>query len=337
MNEQSNLDRDGLDGIHGGSVRREPAPSYPSNGNQSPPSAKIGFAVLLLLAVVGGGVLYFLLVSDSQAPQTQQMAQADTMPHPSPQARVSLLSPEPGSPKQSTSTREAEDATDVALGTEKTAKLEPHEGQTPTAGEVNPQKRETQASSTGIEPQGEQAAILENQSQKMVGRQEPAQQPSVTEFANERPIGMKNVEKSSLAAGQGGAPLQSTDSLAAPIASPALPAPVTVHFYWNTTEPFDWNETKLEAVRELIQRCPDGVEIIGHTCNIGTSDVNYVVSLGRAQVFRQLLKQAGVPVEAVRLRSAGESHPVADNRTRKGRGQNRRAVIACIEAEASPE
>ena len=67
------------------------------------------------------------------------------------------------------------------------------------------------------------------------------------------------------------------------------------------------------------------VSVIGHTDNIGSSEVNEAVSVARARLVGDYLKKEGV----TNITTSGESynHPVAGNDTAAGRAKNRRVEI----------
>ena len=67
------------------------------------------------------------------------------------------------------------------------------------------------------------------------------------------------------------------------------------------------------------------VTVIGHADNIGTSEVNQAVSVKRARLVGDYLKNRGVS----NITTSGESynHPVAGNETAAGRAKNRRVEI----------
>ena len=68
--------------------------------------------------------------------------------------------------------------------------------------------------------------------------------------------------------------------------------------------------------------------IEGHTDSVGDGAMNQVLSLKRANaVAEYLAKQGGFARSSMRTVGLGESKPVASNKTRKGRAQNRRVEI----------
>jgi peptidoglycan-associated lipoprotein len=73
------------------------------------------------------------------------------------------------------------------------------------------------------------------------------------------------------------------------------------------------------------------IEIEGHTDNVGSPVVNEKIGLERAQaVERYLYEQYQVPLHKMNVISYGETKPVAPNKTKVGRAQNRRVVIKVL-------
>ena len=73
------------------------------------------------------------------------------------------------------------------------------------------------------------------------------------------------------------------------------------------------------------------VEIEGHTDNDGDAKYNESLSLMRAEaVKRYLYEKHQVPLHKINVISYGEQKPVAPNKTRDGRAQNRRVVIKVL-------
>ena len=73
------------------------------------------------------------------------------------------------------------------------------------------------------------------------------------------------------------------------------------------------------------------IEIEGHTDNVGSHQINERVGLERAEaVKRYIYEQHQVPLHKMNVISYGEDKPVAPNKTRDGRAQNRRVVIRVL-------
>lgn len=73
------------------------------------------------------------------------------------------------------------------------------------------------------------------------------------------------------------------------------------------------------------------VEIEGHTDNVGDKKYNENLGLLRAEaVKRYLYEKHQVPLHKINVISYGEEKPVAPNKTRDGRAQNRRVVIKVL-------
>ena len=74
------------------------------------------------------------------------------------------------------------------------------------------------------------------------------------------------------------------------------------------------------------------VEIQGHTDNIGSEKYNEELGLLRAEAVRRYLNQKqNFPLHRINVISYGESSPIADNKTREGRSQNRRVALVVLD------
>ena len=95
----------------------------------------------------------------------------------------------------------------------------------------------------------------------------------------------------------------------------------------------DEAKAELDTLVQQLKNEPNGgyIEIEGHTDNAGTKELNYKLGLERAEnVKRYLYEQHQVPLHKINVISYGEDKPVAPNKTRDGRAQNRRVVIKVL-------
>jgi peptidoglycan-associated lipoprotein len=69
------------------------------------------------------------------------------------------------------------------------------------------------------------------------------------------------------------------------------------------------------------------LEIQGHTDATGPDSLNKRLGEERAEAVRLFMNQHGVPLNRMSTISYGKSDPVADNKTRADRAQNRRVVL----------
>lgn len=73
------------------------------------------------------------------------------------------------------------------------------------------------------------------------------------------------------------------------------------------------------------------IELQGHTDNTGGEAANMKLGEARAEAVRRYLNMKGsIPLHRMSTVSYGESAPLADNRTRAGREENRRVVLVII-------
>jgi outer membrane protein OmpA-like peptidoglycan-associated protein len=72
-------------------------------------------------------------------------------------------------------------------------------------------------------------------------------------------------------------------------------------------------------------------EIEGHTDNVGAPTINERVGMERAEAVKRYLYEAHqIPLHKMNVISYGEEKPIAPNKTRDGRAQNRRVVIKVL-------
>ena len=105
------------------------------------------------------------------------------------------------------------------------------------------------------------------------------------------------------------------------------------NFKFAKTELPDEAKAKLDQMITAIKADPKGAyfEIEGHTDNVGDAKTNERIGLERAEaVKRYLYEQHQIPLHKMNVISYGEDKPVAPNKTRDGRAQNRRVVIKVL-------
>ncbi len=127
----------------------------------------------------------------------------------------------------------------------------------------------------------------------------------------------------------------------APKPEPAPPPPPKVLDKMTLHINFDFDkfnirkadEAELKKAVEFVKKYPDAkVEIDGHTDSIGTEQYNQKLSEKRAGAVQNYLIEKGACKKAdITTVGYGESKPIADNKTAKGRFENRRAEILILE------
>jgi|GEM_PF-3302624 len=72
------------------------------------------------------------------------------------------------------------------------------------------------------------------------------------------------------------------------------------------------------------------VQVVGHTDDQGTPEFNQILSEQRAEAVRARLIGLGVDPERLEAVGRGATQPVASNRTRRGRAENRRVELSVV-------
>jgi outer membrane protein OmpA-like peptidoglycan-associated protein len=102
--------------------------------------------------------------------------------------------------------------------------------------------------------------------------------------------------------------------------------------FGKTTLP-DAAKQKLDDMVAKLKQDPKDVwfEIEGYTDNVGPKAVNQKIGLERAQAVEQYLyDKYQIPLHKMSVISFGEEKPIAPNKTRAGRAQNRRVVVKVL-------
>ena len=95
----------------------------------------------------------------------------------------------------------------------------------------------------------------------------------------------------------------------------------------------DTAKQKIDEMVAHLKQDPKNIyiEIEGYTDNVGDKRINEKVGLDRAEaVKRYLYEQYQIPLHKMNVISYGEEKPIAPNKTRAGRAQNRRVVIKVL-------
>jgi len=104
-------------------------------------------------------------------------------------------------------------------------------------------------------------------------------------------------------------------------------------FQFGKKELPDAAKQQIDDLISKLQQDPKNVfiEIEGHTDNVGPAEFNEKLGLERAEaVERYLYERHQVPLHKMNVISYGMTKPVADNKTKDGRAQNRRVVIRVL-------
>ena len=95
----------------------------------------------------------------------------------------------------------------------------------------------------------------------------------------------------------------------------------------------DEAKQKIDEMVAQMKQDPKNIylEIEGHTDNVGDKVTNERIGLARADaVKRYLYEQYQIPLHKMNVISYGKDKPVAPNKTKTGRAQNRRVVIKVL-------
>ena len=86
-----------------------------------------------------------------------------------------------------------------------------------------------------------------------------------------------------------------------------------------------------DVARSLVANPTVRVEVAGHTDSTGSRAVNERLSLARAESVKAFLIENGVAAAQMEVRGYASTQPVATNKTKSGRAQNRRVELRRID------
>lgn len=126
----------------------------------------------------------------------------------------------------------------------------------------------------------------------------------------------------------------------APVAAAApVVAPTASKVVLNADTFFDFDKSTIKPEgRQILDQVASQAQSInletvigtGHTDSIGTEAYNQKLSERRANSVKTYLVSKGIPADRIYAEGKGELSPVATNKTRQGRAQNRRVEIEIV-------
>jgi peptidoglycan-associated lipoprotein len=105
------------------------------------------------------------------------------------------------------------------------------------------------------------------------------------------------------------------------------------NFKFGKAELPDAAKERIDQMVSQLKQDPKNIflEIEGHTDNVGAAKTNEQIGLARAEAVKKYLyDQYQIPLHKMNVISYGKDKPVAPNKTREGRAQNRRVVIKVL-------
>lgn len=103
------------------------------------------------------------------------------------------------------------------------------------------------------------------------------------------------------------------------------------NYKFNETTLMEVQKNELDNIVEYLTSNKNiSIEVIGHTCSIGSEKGNYNVGLQRAINAKNYLINKGIDASRINVISEGYNNPKASNDTPEGRAQNRRVTFNVI-------
>jgi outer membrane protein OmpA-like peptidoglycan-associated protein len=105
------------------------------------------------------------------------------------------------------------------------------------------------------------------------------------------------------------------------------------NFKFGKTALPDEAKQKIDEMVSQLKQDPKNIylEIEGHTDSVGAAKTNEWIGLARAEAVKKYLyDQYQIPLHKMNVISYGKEKPIAPNKTKAGRAQNRRVVIKVL-------
>ena len=122
-----------------------------------------------------------------------------------------------------------------------------------------------------------------------------------------------------------------------PASSPAAQAVAVLHFDKNDCTPTHEKEAAIAKIKEILRNNKDAqFDLIGHASSTGCAQANLCLSDCRAAAVRDLLIIAGIAPRILDTYALGDTKPVANNASPKGRAKNRRVEVHLYQPGSLP-
>lgn len=103
------------------------------------------------------------------------------------------------------------------------------------------------------------------------------------------------------------------------------------HFDFDKATLRPTGKLKLDENAKTLNQYPDiNIDITGHTDSIGAPKYNMKLSEKRAVTVKKYLESKGIAASRMTTKGFGETKPVASNKTKAGRAENRRVEIEIL-------
>jgi outer membrane protein OmpA-like peptidoglycan-associated protein len=113
------------------------------------------------------------------------------------------------------------------------------------------------------------------------------------------------------------------------ISEKAMHAAKEVLFAYRSDKLATGSTGALDAIVAIMKEDPDlHLSIDGHTDNVGNETYNLQLSQRRADAVAVYISAKGISAERLTATGYGREKPIADNRTEKGRAENRRVELS---------
>jgi outer membrane protein OmpA-like peptidoglycan-associated protein len=88
---------------------------------------------------------------------------------------------------------------------------------------------------------------------------------------------------------------------------------------------------RLDSIANIMKKYPTmRISVVGHTCDLGSDEVNYNIGLKRAEEVAAYLANKGIDADRIEATSLGKTKPLMPNTSEENRRVNRRVEIMVL-------
>lgn len=107
---------------------------------------------------------------------------------------------------------------------------------------------------------------------------------------------------------------------------------IELHFKKDSSTPTNNQDASIVELSKILTSNQNiNLLIIGHTCNLGSKEINQRVGLRRANSVKEALIEKGIPAERITTESRDYTEPLVPNTSEANRSKNRRAEVKIAE------
>lgn len=114
-------------------------------------------------------------------------------------------------------------------------------------------------------------------------------------------------------------------------AAPKVAGTYTFNFSLDSYKPLPAKKKNAQAIKDILAANPNLTPyVIGHTCNLGTHELNLRIGQSRADAVKQILVENGFPEAKMKTINKAFDEPLVLNTSEENRAKNRTVELKFV-------